>query len=278
MASPCTQRRVHGDAIQGSGGWDFSVPRINFSEAVPAMIASADCVKRVAWHENMDVCTVDPEVASICHAAAKWFGDREGATFATAFPTVHDPVGLFDVLRAERYCSNLLKLARAHPDVLKPEVIWNAERGAQFTPEQIEAAHQEQRELMGRVDQFFSEYDILCTPCVMVSPFDATIRYLTSANGMTFTSYVDWFMLSYAITLTCCAAISIPCGLTATGLPVGLQIVAKDDVTALAAARLYEMSHPWKVPVEPVRGTAPFAAGLDGPRTVEDARRHLKLE
>ena len=38
---------------------------------------------------------------------------------------------------------------------------------------------------------------------------------------------LDWLILGYAITVTGCPAISIPCGFTSAGLPVGLQIVGR---------------------------------------------------
>jgi amidase len=53
---------------------------------------------------------------------------------------------------------------------------------------------------------------------------------------------VDWLMIVHAITLTCCPAISIPCGFAAGHLPVGLQIVApgRGEARLLAGARFAE--------------------------------------
>jgi amidase len=59
------------------------------------------------------------------------------------------------------------------------------------------------------------------------------------------------------VTLTACPALSVPCGFTADGRPVGLQIVAppKCEGRLLAAARLFEDAHPFagQVPIEPRR-------------------------
>jgi amidase len=53
---------------------------------------------------------------------------------------------------------------------------------------------------------------------------------------------VSWLMMSFALTLTACPSISLPCGFTASGLPVGLQITAPraDEAALLSAAALLE--------------------------------------
>lgn len=63
---------------------------------------------------------------------------------------------------------------------------------------------------------------------------------------MTPESMLSWTPFSYPFNLTQQPAITVPCGLTSAGLPVGLQIVgrAHDDVTVLRAARAYETVHP----------------------------------
>jgi Asp-tRNA(Asn)/Glu-tRNA(Gln) amidotransferase A subunit family amidase len=60
-------------------------------------------------------------------------------------------------------------------------------------------------------------------------------------------SYIDWFLLTYAITITGLPAISIPCGWTAGGFPVGLQIVGRRlaETTVLKAAAAFEALSPW---------------------------------
>jgi amidase len=59
---------------------------------------------------------------------------------------------------------------------------------------------------------------------------------------VTFSSYVDWLMIVHAVTLTCSPALSLPCGFTADGLPVGLQVVApgRGEARLLAGARFIE--------------------------------------
>ncbi len=55
-------------------------------------------------------------------------------------------------------------------------------------------------------------------------------------------TYIDWFSITFALTMTACPTISVPCGFTASGLPVGVQIVGKPrgEAALLRAARYFE--------------------------------------
>jgi amidase len=71
-----------------------------------------------------------------------------------------------------------------------------------------------------------------------------------------FDSYIGWLVLTFAITLTACPAISLPCGFTRAGLPVGLQMIAppRGEAALLSAAALIEKNLDIAnlVPIDPV--------------------------
>ena len=68
-------------------------------------------------------------------------------------------------------------------------------------------------------------------------PFPIENRYVAECAGKKFDNYVEWLGIVYAITLVCCPALSLPCGFTASGLPVGLQVVAPPRGEAQASRR-----------------------------------------
>ena len=78
-------------------------------------------------------------------------------------------------------------------------------------------------------------------------PFDVDIRYLTEIGGVRLDNYVHWLAITFALTLTTCPVLSVPCGFTKAGLPVGLQIAAPrlDDLGVLRAAAAFEAERPW---------------------------------
>jgi amidase len=107
--------------------------------------------------------------------------------------------------------------------------------------------------MTARTLEFFDSYDLLLTPATIVAPFPIEHRYLAECAGKKFDNYVEWLGIVYAITLVCCPALSLPCGFTASGLPVGLQMVAppRGEAQLLAGAKVLE-------DILGVRGTTPI--------------------
>ncbi len=80
-------------------------------------------------------------------------------------------------------------------------------------------------------------------------------------NGQPCETYIDWFSITFALTLTACPVVSLPCGFTAEGLPVGIQIMGRPrgEAALLRAALALEsvFGIASKLPREPV--TCPVA-------------------
>jgi amidase len=87
-------------------------------------------------------------------------------------------------------------------------------------------------------------YDFLAAPVSQVPPFDVKQRYVTEINGVEMETYIDWMKSSYFVTVTGLPAISVPCGFTSEGLPVGIQIVGRprDDLGVLQLAHAFEQA------------------------------------
>ena len=226
-------------------------PAVPFSAALEAPLAP----KRVAFSRDLGVVPVAGEVGDICAAAAKRFEDL-GADVVEACPDLHDAVDIFRVLRAAQFVANYAPLLERHRDKLKPEMVWNIEEGLKLTADEISRAERARAVLYGRVAAFFGDYDLLLCPATIVPPFDIECRYVTEVEGHTFETYVDWMAICFAITLTACPAISVPCGFTGDGLPVGLQMVGRPrgEAALLGAAYLFEqtagIAH--MTPIDPV--------------------------
>jgi amidase len=92
--------------------------------------------------------------------------------------------------------------------------------------------------------QFMEQYEFLVLPVSQVPPFDVKQRYVTEINGIKLDTYLDWMRSCYYITVTGLPAISVPCGFTPEGLPVGVQIVGRyhDDFGVLQLAHTFEQA------------------------------------
>ena len=117
-------------------------------------------------------------------------------------------------------------LYAAHRDALKEDLRWNIERGLELKPGEAGHAAQARGRMLAKVQEFFTEHDLLLAPAAMVPPFSADLAWPRSVQGVEFENYVSWLMTAATISLTDCPALSVPCGFTAAGLPVGLQMVA----------------------------------------------------
>ncbi len=210
---------------------------------------------RVAYSPDLGQCPIDPEVRDICAKAAEDFA-RYCDGVEEACPDLHDGEEIFQTLRAQIFIANHAPLLKAHRDKLKPEVIWNVEKGAKLTADEIGAAQRAQGALYQRVVKFFSEYDFLLTPTSIVPPFSHQKRYVEEVAGVKFDNYMSWLALPSILTVTNCPVISIPCGFTKSGLPVGLQIMgpnARED-RVLQAAYAFERDHDFaaRLPIDPI--------------------------
>ncbi len=196
--------------------------------------------KRVAVSRDLGLPPVDPEVADLVMAAARKL-EAEGVIVEQAHPDLRETRECAQTLRALSY-ANMRPLLDQHRDLLKPEVIWNIEKGLRLTGQEIARAEAQRGDMFRRMRTFFDTYDLLLCPTTIVPPFPVEQRSVSECNGVKFDTYVDWLMIVHAITLTCCPAISIPCGFTEAGLPVGLQIVApgRAEARLLAGARFME--------------------------------------
>ena len=121
-------------------------------------------------------------------------------------------------------------------------MIWNIEKGLALSGDDIAKAEAQRGALFHRMNDFLHTYDALLCPATIVPPFPVEERYVKSCNGVEFETYVDWLLIAAVATLCACPAISIPCGFTQTGLPVGLQIIAanRGDAKLLAVAKYAE--------------------------------------
>jgi amidase len=228
------------DAMSGEHPADpLSLPRLPASFLSAAR--SGKKPKRIAYSPDLGITPVDPQVADITRKAASRFAEA-GVIVEEAHPDLSEAHECFHVLRAFDFAISKAALLRSKREYLKPEVIWNIEEGLKLTVEQLERAEAQRVAMAARTLEFFKTYDLLLAPATIVPPFPIEHRYVKECAGKTFDNYVEWLGIVYAITLACCPALSLPCGFTTTGLPVGLQMVAppRGEAKLLAGARVLE--------------------------------------
>jgi amidase len=140
-------------------------------------------------------------------------------------PDVRQSRDAFLPIRAFQFAALYRDALDAHRDKLKPEVVWNIEEGLKLTAADLAAAERARAAVREAMVGFIGRNGVLITPTAPVAPYPVENRYVDEIDGEKLATYLDWLVLGYAITVTGCPAISIPCGFTPSGLPVGLQLV-----------------------------------------------------
>jgi amidase len=223
-------------------------PRAPLSIAEPGAVFTAPLQRdftgtRVAWTRDLGRYPVEAAVTEVCEQALPTLAEL-GCVVEEAHPDLHDADEIFQVLRAWIYASELGDALPAHRDLMKDSVVWNVERGLELDGRAISRAESSRSALYQRTREFFNDYDFLVLPVSQVAPFPVEERYVTEINGVRMQTYIDWMATCYAITLTALPAISVPCGFTPNGLPVGLQIVGRyqRDLDVLRLAYAFEQA------------------------------------
>ena len=196
---------------------------------------------RIAWSPDLGGVPVDTRVADVLKSGIPVFEDL-GCVVEEKTPDLTDADMIFKVLRAWCFEVSHHETIKSNRRLMKETVIWNIEEGQKLTGPEVGQAEVKKTELYHRVREFMNTYEFLLCPVNQVPPFDVKTRWIDEINGVKMDSYIDWMKTCYFITVTGHPAISVPCGFTPEGLPVGIQIVGRhrDDFGVLQLAHAFE--------------------------------------
>ena len=196
---------------------------------------------RVAWCPDLGGLPLDARVRSILESRRTTF-EQLGCIVDEACPDLNDAESIFLTIRAWRNAAVLGPLLRDHRERLKPEAIGEIERGLALTGADVARALIAHGQLMDRMRRFEETYEFTICAVNQLPPFEATLDWPTSIDGVPLENYVAWMKTAYWISVTCRPAMSVPAGFTPDGLPVGVQIVGRhrDDLGVLQIGHAFE--------------------------------------
>src|SRR5204862_413165 len=132
---------------------------------------------------------VDRETREICAAAARRF-EELGSIVEEAAPDLGDIGEAFLALRSQHFVVDREPMLATHREQIKPDIIWNTERGLSQSPSQLAAAERERAALFRRAVDFFATYDLLVSPGASTPAFDVTLRMPAAIDGKMLETYL----------------------------------------------------------------------------------------
>jgi aspartyl-tRNA(Asn)/glutamyl-tRNA(Gln) amidotransferase subunit A len=197
---------------------------------------------RIAFSPTLGYANVDPEVAAAVAAAVEQL-DRLGAHVELVDPGFDDPLEITTGLWFTGAWTLWSQLTPEQREVTDPDFAAEALLGEPLTSLDVQRLHLRRGELGSHMRLFMQRYDLVATPAVAVPAFEA---HPAGHRPFDPEAMLGWTPFSYPFNLTQQPAGTIPCGLTAAGLPIGLQLVGPmfGDALVLRAARAYEQVRP----------------------------------
>lgn len=230
--------------LQAIAGYD---PRAPISLDAPASLFADDLGQdftdvKIAYSPDLGELPVDPQVTETIEKQLPVFDDL-GCQLEGGAPDFRDAYDIFQMLRAWSYeLSFAERFAEFGEEQFKETIRWNVAQGRGLSGAEISRIEVKRTELFHRVREFLDTYEFLLLPTAQTPPFLLEWEYPTQINGVAMETYIDWMMSCAFITVTELPAISVPCGFTDDGLPVGLQIVGRprSDFAVLQLAYAFQ--------------------------------------
>ena len=198
---------------------------------------------RLAWSRDLGGLPIDPRVTRAVEAQRATF-EALGCVVEDGQPDFTDAREIFQAWRAWQFSIKYGPLLDRHRQQMKDTVVWNVEQGRKLSAREVGEAEVKRTALYHRVREFMTARPFLVLPVAQVPPYDVTQPYVTEINGVRLATYIDWMRACSDITVTGLPAVSVPCGFTEDGLPVGVQIVGRhqDEWGVLQLAHAFEQA------------------------------------
>jgi Asp-tRNA(Asn)/Glu-tRNA(Gln) amidotransferase A subunit family amidase len=215
---------------------------------------------RIAWSENLGHVLVEPRVKEAAESAARVFSEL-GAAVEEAkldLPSLHES---FQILFGADCAGAIGGRLEEWRGRLDRGLVSLTEIGLKARAVDYVQAMNRTYLLWEKLQPFFDRYDLLLTPTLPVTPFPVGIDWPREVAGEK-VHPLNYLAFTYPFNLTGQPAASVPCGWTAEGLPLGLQIVGRRfaDLTVLRAAAAFEEARPWtdRWPEKGFSGESPY--------------------
>jgi aspartyl-tRNA(Asn)/glutamyl-tRNA(Gln) amidotransferase subunit A len=201
---------------------------------------------RVAWSPDLGFVTTDSDVVAITERAASTLVGAAGLVDTGLDVQIDDFIRIYAFMESADQFVDVPDDWEARLDELDPLVAGGWSRNRTVTLPQFAEVERARRGIELEVAELFEHIDVLLTPTNPCAPFAAEGPMPTEIAGQRCHAGTAALLTMFANVVNL-PSITVPAGLTADGLPVGLMITTarhRED-QCLRLARLFEQAAPW---------------------------------
>ena len=197
---------------------------------------------RIAFSEDQNgFAPVEAEIRAVLRGAFDSIGG-EGLSVESACPDLPHLYETYTALRGVHYGSVTDRLPEEVKVHFKRTLQENAAFGRDMSAAQIFDAMRHRTDLYHAMRSFLERFDVLAIPVVGIAAGPVEEEYPLVVDGVETSDYIDWLRFSFLATTTSLPALSLPCGFTSDGMPVGVQLVGppRGEARLLQVAQVIE--------------------------------------
>tara|TARA_R110000751_G_scaffold91063_10_gene178511 strand:+ start:297 stop:1718 length:1422 start_codon:yes stop_codon:yes gene_type:complete len=198
--------------------------------------------RRIAYSPDFGHARVDPEVAEVVARAVRTLEDlgAEVEEISPPWGPAGPAIGRFFWAA---FLGRRAALLEDHADRMGADLVACIREGAHFSATEYLDWRERKYAYVAGIAQTLQAFDFLVSPACSVAAFPVD-RVQPAHWPQHPWDWLSWAEFSYPFDMSGDPACSVPCGFTPSGLPVGLQIVARrfDDLGVLQAAHAFEQA------------------------------------
>ncbi len=235
------------------GGPDACDPWAQGQPAMPDLSITKDASVptdlKAAWFPLLGNSALDNGVRTAVEGAVSVFTDL-GLNIELEEDVLEPGDGMWRTIGYSAQYARMVQHLEATPDLIDPTLKKNMAEGMKVTGVDLQKALFARSNIYRTIEKIFAKYDLMITPTLAAPPpaadFDAHEEIVIEGKPAG-KLRAAWYAYTHPFNMSGHPAITLPCGWTDDGLPVGVQLVApwyrEDRLLQLAAA--FEEAQPW---------------------------------
>ena len=199
---------------------------------------------RIGWLSNMNgEYNIEKEILEICENKLREL-EKINIKVEDIKPKINNDFlwRSWTTLRAKSIYEDTLAMNISDIDSMTYQAIWEYKKGQEINSEDLQLAIDQKQKCLNQIDSIFGNFDFLALPSAQIFPFDKNLQFPTSINNIELDTYHRWLEVFILSSLLHLPTFTIPVGFNRNGLPMGMQIIArnKDDMKLFSFVSKYE--------------------------------------